>query len=126
MTANLTHFALNADDVEATKTFYERTLGWRFRPWGPPGFYQIQTGTDDDPGVKGALQRRRQLIAGTPTIGVEPTFEVTDLAAAVQAVTEAGGRLVMDRYTIEGVGHLCFFEDPAGNAIGLIEYRTGD
>jgi uncharacterized protein len=122
MTANLTHFALNADDVEATKTFYEAALGWTFHPWGPPGFYQIQTGADDDPGVKGALQQRRELVEGTPTVGVEPTFEVTDLDAATEAVLAAGGTTLMDRFTIDGVGHLMFFADPSGNAIGLIEY----
>jgi uncharacterized protein len=123
MTANLTHFALNADDVEATKTFYERALGWTFRPWGPPDFYQIQTGTDDEPGVKGALQQRRELIDGTPTIGVEPTFEVDDLDAAMAAVLAEGGTTLMERFTIDGVGHLMFFRDPAGNAVGLIEYQ---
>lgn len=29
---------VTADDVEGSKTFYERALGGRFRPWGPPGF----------------------------------------------------------------------------------------
>lgn len=124
MTAHLTHFAINADDVEATRTFYEQALGWTFHPWGPPGFYQIQTGPDDDPGVGGAMQQRRELIDGTPTIGVEPTFEVDDLDAATTAVAAAGGETLMERFTISGVGHLMFFRDPSGNAIGLIERQT--
>jgi uncharacterized protein len=124
MTANLTHFAINADDVETTRAFYERVLGWSFYPWGPPGFYQIQTGTDDDPGVRGAMQQRRELVAGTPTIGVEPTFEVADLDAAVKSVVAAGGEVLMDRFTISGVGHLMFFRDPSGNAIGLIQHAS--
>lgn len=126
MTAHLTHFAINADDVEATRTFYEQALGWTFHPWGPPGFYQIQTGPDDDPGVGGAMQQRRELIDGTPTIGVEPTFEVDDLDAATTAVAAAGGETLMERFTISGVGHLMFFRDPSGNAIGLIERQTDD
>ncbi|MFP4513676.1 MAG: VOC family protein [Acidimicrobiales bacterium] len=120
---NLTHFAINADDVEATRAFYEQALGWTFHPWGPPGFYQIQTGPDDAPGVKGAMQQRRELIEGTPTVGFEATFEVDDLAAATDAVLAAGGEVIMDRFTIAGVGHLMFFKDPSGNAVGLIEYR---
>jgi uncharacterized protein len=124
MTANLTHFAINADDVETTRAFYEQALGWTFRPWGPPGFYQIQTGPDDDPGVRGAMQQRRELVAGTPTIGIEPTFEVVDLDEAVASVVAAGGEVLMDRFTISGVGHLMFFRDPSGNAIGLIEHTS--
>ena len=123
--SNLTHFAINADDVEATRTFYERALGWTFHPWGPPGFYQIQTGPDDAPGVGGAMQQRRELVAGTPTVGLEVTFEVDDLSVASDAVVEAGGETLMDRFTIDGVGHLMFFRDPSGNAIGLIEYLPG-
>jgi hypothetical protein len=28
----------------------------------------------------------------------------------------------MERFTISGVGHLIFFADPSGNAIGAMEY----
>lgn len=121
--STLTHFAINADDVEATRAFYEQALGWTFHPWGPPGFYQIQTGPDDAPGVKGAMQQRRELIPDRPTVGFEATFEVDDLAAATDAVLTAGGEVIMDRFTISGVGHLMFFKDPSGNAVGLMEYQ---
>ncbi|GAS93551.1 glyoxalase/bleomycin resistance protein/dioxygenase [Mycolicibacterium canariasense] len=38
------------------------------------------------------------------------------------AVREAGDTILMERFTIAGVGHLIFFGDPAGNAIGAMEY----
>ena len=56
MPNNLKHFAIHADDVPRARAFYEKVFGWQFRPWGPPGFYLIQTGTDEDPGVQGALK----------------------------------------------------------------------
>ena len=67
MPSNLSHFAINADDVNASRRFYESVLGWTFRAWGPPGFFQIQTGSDDDPGTSrcsgagSAFNRRRDL-----------------------------------------------------------------
>lgn len=125
MTANLSHFAINADDVTATRTFYEAVLGWTFQPWGPPGFFQIRTGTDADPGVLGSIQQRRDLVEGTPTIGLECTFGVDDVDATARAVVEAGGEILMDRFTISGVGHLVFFRDPAGNAVGAMQYDSG-
>ena len=122
MHSNLSHFAINADDVDESRRFYESVLGWTFTAWGPPGFFQIQTGTDDDPGVRGALQQRRDLLTGGPTNGLECTFAVDDVDAVARAVREAGGTILMERFTISGVGHLIFFADPAGNPIGAMQY----
>ena len=36
----LRHLAINADDVQRAKAFYETVFGWRFEPWGPPDYYQ--------------------------------------------------------------------------------------
>jgi predicted enzyme related to lactoylglutathione lyase len=122
MTSNLSHFAINADDVPASRAFYETVFGWTFHPWGPPGFFQIQTGPDDDPGVRGAIQQRRDLVEGRPTVGLECTFAVEDVDATARAVRDAGGSILMDRFTISGVGHLIFFADPSGNAVGAMQY----
>lgn len=124
MPANLAHFAINADDVSTARTFYERVFGWTFTPWGPPGFYDIRTGTEDAPGVPGALQQRRELIEGQPTVAPECTFAVEDVDATARAITAAGGSILLNRFTISGVGHLIFFRDPAGNVIGAMEYDS--
>ncbi|NED60111.1 VOC family protein, partial [Streptomyces sp. SID10244] len=42
--------------------------------------------------------------------------------ATAQAVRDAGGTILMERFTIAGVGHLIFFADPAGNPIGAMQY----
>ena len=120
MPAPLAHFAINADDVGASRTFYEAVLGWRFEAWGPPGFFHIDTGTPAR--VRGALQQRRELVPGTKTVGLEATFAVDDVDAVAAAVVAHGGRLLMEKTTITGVGDLVFFADPAGNAIGAMRY----
>ncbi|MEL7209945.1 MAG: VOC family protein [Actinomycetota bacterium] len=129
MTARLTHFAINADDVDAARRFYESVFGWRFRAWGPPGFYQIETGADsgaaDQGAVQGALQGRRHLLDAGPTLGFECTFAVDDLTATAAAVAAAGGQVRMDRFTIEEVGDLMAFEDVAGNVFLAMEYLEG-
>lgn len=122
MPSHLSHFAINADDLEASRAFYETVFGWRFIEYGPPGFYQIQTGPDDDPGTRGALQDRRQLLDGLPTVGLECTFSVDDIDATREAVVQAGGEIVMERFTISQVGHLIAFQDPGGNPILAMQY----
>ncbi len=121
MTANLSHFAINADDVDASRHFYASVFGWTFTAWGPPGFYQIQTGTTESPGVPGALQERRQLL-DAPVRAMECTFGVDDVAATRELVLKAGGTILMEQFTIMGVGHLIAFEDPGGNAVLAMQY----
>ena len=121
MGAQLSHFAINADDVAEARAFYEAVFGWAFRPWGPPGFFQIEAGTGEA-AVQGALQARRELLPGTKTIGFECTFGVDDVDVVAKTVAAHGGRILMDKTTIAGVGDLIWFEDPAGNAVGAMRY----
>jgi predicted enzyme related to lactoylglutathione lyase len=122
MSANLSHFAINADDVPRARQFYESVFGWRFTPWGPPDFYQITTGSEESPGIRGALQGRRELAPGVRILGYECSLSVTDVDATAAAVVNAGGRVLMDKTTITGVGHLIFFEDTEGNIAGAMQY----
>ena len=119
---NLYHFAINANDIARAKRFYERAFGWNVSPWGPPGFYQIRTAADGEPaGVRGALQGRRELVAGQPTIGFECTIAVTSIDDTAKAIVDNGGRVIMPKSIIVGVGALMFFQDPEGNVLGVIQ-----
>ena len=119
----LAHFAINADDVERARRFYEQVFGWGFEPWGPPDFYRIDTGTDGaHAGVGGALQARRTLVSGERTVGFECTVAVEDVHAVCRATVEAGGQVLMEATTIAGVGELVFLQDPEGNAVGAMRY----
>ncbi|MDB5422606.1 MAG: Glyoxalase/bleomycin resistance protein/dioxygenase [Phenylobacterium sp.] len=122
MSATFRHFAINADDVPRAKRFYEDVFGWSFTPWGPPGFYQTR---DAGSGFLGALQGRRELVPGQKTNALENSFGVEDLAAVIAAVEAGGGRIVMPRVRIEGVGDLIYFEDPEGNILGAMQYDNG-
>jgi predicted enzyme related to lactoylglutathione lyase len=122
MTPNtLAHFAINADDVEKARAFYHQVFGWTFNAWGPPGFYMIEA--KDSP-VLGALQSRRELVKGTRTVGFECTFAVDSIDATEKAVKAAGGKVVMERSVIVGVGTLMFFADLDGNVFGAMQYDT--
>ena len=122
MTANIAHFSINADDLERARAFYGNVFGWRFSPWGPPGFFLIATGDDANPGIQGALQGRRALVAGEKTIGFECTIGVADVAAAERSIVANGGTIVLPRATIPGVGELFFFRDPEGNVACAMQY----
>jgi predicted enzyme related to lactoylglutathione lyase len=122
MTGQLSHFAINADDVARARAFYEQVFGWTFEAWGPPGFLQINTGGDGPSAVRGALQQRRELKPGTPTIGFECSIAVDDVDRIAAEVTKNGGRVIMEKTAIMGVGYLIFLEDPEGNVVGAMHY----
>jgi predicted enzyme related to lactoylglutathione lyase len=120
MTNALAHFSINADNVDRARAFYERVFGWKFAAWGPPGFYQIE-GCGQ---VMGALQGRRDLVKGTRTIGFECTIGVPSIDAVEAAVKAGGGKVVLERSVIAGVGTLMFFQDPEGNVFGAMQYDS--
>ena len=113
------HFSINADDIDRARKFYEKVFGWKFNAWGPPGFYMIES--KDSP-VLGALQGRRQLVPGQRTVGFECTIGVPSIDKTEAAVKAAGGKVLLERSVIVGVGTLMFFQDPEGNVFGAMQY----
>ncbi len=120
MYPRVTHFAINTDDVDTTRSFYGAAFGWHFREYGPPGFVQILDEAGEAP--MGAIQARRQL-GNAPTVGFECTIAVDDLDAVRERIVAAGGTIVMERTTIPGVGDLLAFVDPAGNPALTMQYE---
>jgi predicted enzyme related to lactoylglutathione lyase len=120
---NIAHFAINADDVARARRFYEGVFGWTFNAWGPPNFYQLQTHRKDEPaGILGALQGRRELLPGQRTNAFECTVAVSSIEQTEKAVLANGGKIVLPRSVIVGVGTLTFFEDTEGNAVAAIQF----
>ena len=64
MSHNIVFFSVHADDLPRAQRFYERVFGWKFEPWGPPGFFLVATGDKDDPGIQGSMQKRHEVVAG--------------------------------------------------------------
>lgn len=117
MPNKLAHFAIEADDVDRARRFYEQVFGWQFEPWGPPGFYLIHGA-----GVHGALQARREPMPEGRK-GFECSFAVDDLDRSIQLIREAGGWTDDHTHTIPTVGRLAAFRDTENNAAIVIQYE---
>ena len=114
-------FAINADDVQRARAFYERVFGWTYEPWGPPDFYVVRNAGAT---FNGGLQGRRELKPGARMRGFEVSFGVADAKALVKAVEGAGGRMTMQPMEVPGVGLISYFEDTEGNLIGACQYEA--
>lgn len=119
---HLAHFSINADNLDRARTFYTNVFGWEFDPWGPPGFYMINTNDPASGAILGSLQGRRELIPGKPMIGYECTISVPSITDAIRSLEKNNAKLVMQKTVIAGVGSLVFFEDTEGNVAGAMQY----
>lgn len=117
MPNNVAFFAVHADDLERARKFYERIFGWKFNPWGPPGFFLVKTGGDGEPGIDGAMHKRHEVVPGEMMRGFECTIEVADIDATAKAVVAHGGTIIHPKFEIPGVGWILKFRDPEGNVV---------
>ncbi len=122
MPNNVVHFAVHADDVPRAKRFYESVFGWHFEPWGPPGFFLIRTGTEDNPGIMGALHERLEPLEGTGTRGYECSISVDSIEETTHAIKRNGGTITLEKSVIPTVGWLIKFVDTEGNEVAAVHY----
>lgn len=114
-------FVIQADDVARARAFYERCFGWKFVPWGPPGFLLIEGA-----GIRGALEKRQTPLTGDGFRAFECTVSVPNVAETEKAVVAAGGEITMPRATIPTVGTMIKFTDPEGNHLCAMQYEAGN
>ncbi len=117
---NIAHFDVQADDVTRARKFYERVFGWRFSAWGPPDFFMIATGTENDPGIHGAVHGRPK--DGERAVGFECTISVDDVNAIAKVIEAEGGKITVPKFVIPGVGELIQFKDTEGNVVCAMRY----
>ncbi len=111
------HFEIPADDPERTASFYQDVFGWQFEKWrGPEDYWLINTGSDAEPGINGGMLRKRLPEAGT--VNTIDVLSVDDYSARI---TEHGGKIVVPKLAVPGVGWLAYCEDPEGNVFGIMQ-----
>ena len=93
---------------ELTRAFYTKAFGWSFNDYGPT--YSATGNGTADVGLQ-----------GDPTEALSaplPVVRVTDLDAAFDAVTKAGGVIAKPIFTFPG-GRRFQFIDPSGNELAV-------
>ena len=117
----IVHVDLPANDPAAAAKFYEAAFGWQtthetdFDYWmfsaaGGPGGGFVRDGSDG-PGESFKNEIGKPLIY----LGSD------DIDADLARVEACGGRTVMTRTDIPGVGWFAMFTDPSGNRLGFFQ-----
>jgi predicted enzyme related to lactoylglutathione lyase len=110
------HFEISADEPERAVKFYTDVFGWNMQKWGgPKDYWLVTTGAQDEPGINGGVFKREGPVNFVNTIEVA---SVDDFAAKV---TENGGKVVVPKMAIPGVGYLVYCQDTESNVFGIMQ-----
>jgi hypothetical protein len=109
------HFEIPADDVERAKAFYAGLFGWQISSAeGYQDYWLIQTGDEQDLG--GGLMKRQA--PGQGPVNYVNVESVADYAAKVE---ELGGKVLVPKSPVPGMGWFAHFQDTEGNVFALWE-----
>ncbi len=110
------HFEIQAEDPKRAIHFYSRIFGWEAQKWdGPEEYYLLRTGSAEEPGIDGGLIRRRG-----PDESATNTIRVDSVDDTVAHVLREGGRVVVPKRAIPGVGWVARCADTEGNLFGVM------
>lgn len=110
------HFELWSQDPGRVGAFYTRAFGWSVQHLPEINYWLTDNGANR--GINGGIMR--------PQDGPWPGnmcfyIDVPRLDEAVEQVRAAGGRIVVERREMPGVGAFALFEDPDGRVNGIWE-----
>jgi predicted enzyme related to lactoylglutathione lyase len=116
MKHTIVHFEIPADDLERARTFYSQLFGWKIEPAG--GFQEyllIQTG-EEGKDLGGGMMKRQA--PGQTPINYVHVESVAEYAAKAEKL---GGRIIVPRSPVPGMGWFACGLDTEGNPFALWE-----
>jgi predicted enzyme related to lactoylglutathione lyase len=118
------HFEIHAENPERAVGFYQAVFGWEVTKWaGPADYWLIKTGPDGQPGINGGLLRRRgpAPAEGQAVNAFVCTMDVPSVDDFARKIADHGGRIVVPKMPIPGVGWLAYAWDTEGNIFGIMQ-----
>ncbi len=107
------YLEIPASDVSVSSSFYEKVFGWRLRKRGD-GSISFDDGVGQ---VSGVWITSRPPVT---EIGILIYIMVDSVAAALEAITTQGGKVVQP-IGMDAPEITARFSDPAGNVLGLYQ-----
>lgn len=123
MDHTIVHFEIPADDVEKLKKFYSGLFGWKIEKTpGPAEYWMIETVPVDEkgnavrPGVNGGIMKRQN--PEHKPVNYVAVESVDDYVKKIEAL---GGRMIVSKMEVPGVGWWALALDPEGNQFAILE-----
>jgi predicted enzyme related to lactoylglutathione lyase len=108
------HWELMVTDVEKAKAFYGRVFDWKFTDMGMGGYWFIDAGKEPGGGMMAKPP-------SAPRCALSQYFLVDSIDDTLAKVAAGGGKTVVTKTEIPGMGHFAMFTDPDGIVVGVFE-----
>ena len=108
------HWELWSKSPQKVSEFYRKVFEWQVNHIPEMNYHLVETGGEG--GINGGIM--------TPKEGPWPGnmafyIDVDDLEAYSRKIKEAGGRMIVEKTEVPGVGQFSLFEDPDGRVLGM-------
>lgn len=115
MKHTIVHFEIPADDVERAKAFYGGLFAWDFSAMpGFPDYWGFLTGDPQADAGGGVMARQ-----APDQVGLVSYFGVESVDDAIAKVEALGGKVVLPKQAVPGMGWLAQFLDTEGNLLAV-------
>jgi predicted enzyme related to lactoylglutathione lyase len=112
------HWELWSEEPEKVSDFYSKVFDWNIRHLPDLNYRLVETG--GGPGINGGIMKPQQ---GPWPGNLTFYIDVDDLDAYHKKIEEAGGKMVVHKMEVPGVGCLSLFEDPERRVLGLWQQK---
>ena len=123
MDHTIVHFEIPADDVEKLRKFYSALFGWKIEKMpGPMEYFMVQTVPIDDkgmpvrPGVNGGMMKKQN-----PEHNPVNYITVESVDEYVKKIEALGGRVIVPKMEVPGIGWWASALDPEGNQFAIMQ-----
>lgn len=115
------HFELSVENPERTTKFYSNVFGWKSSKWeGPMDYWLISTGPKNEAGIDGAFMLRSETDKRLSNCAMI-TIGVSSIDESLEKIKDNGGKILMPKTPVPGVGYSASFEDTEGNLVSLMQ-----
>lgn len=113
---SIVHFEVPADDIERAQKFYARVFNWKIEKIpGDLEYYSIITKNDNnEPGIHGGLMKRQ-----SPEQMITNYINVDSIDEYSAQVEKAGGKVIIPKSPVPGVGYFAICLDTENNSFGF-------
>ena len=108
----IVHIEISANDYESAGTFYQDVFGWEISPMPEMNYATFMSQKDLGGGFNPVSDQNP---AGTVTVYIQ----ADDIEKTLGVIEARGGKTVLPKSEIPGIGWFAFFQDPTGNIMAL-------
>lgn len=110
----IVHFEIPADDVERAKKFYSTLFGWEIKKAQGMDYWMIETAGEKS--IGGGMMKRQ-----APGQTITNYMDVPSVDEYSAKVKKLGGRIIVPKQAVPGMGYFAVCLDMENNAFGLWE-----